>query len=71
MHTTTISVVHRPNFGYGISGQEGALVDDLTLAIYHNKTFFLCIVGENSPILLKRSFYTTYTIGENSFKALV
>ena len=38
----------------------------LTFALCCSKTFFAYIVGENSPILSKRNFYTTFTMGENS-----
>ena len=36
----------------------------LTFDICHCKTFFTYIVGENSPILLKRNCYTMYTVGK-------
>ena len=34
--------------------------------IHCYKTFFLYVVGENSPIVFKRNFFTMYTVGENS-----
>ena len=38
----------------------------LTFAICHYETFFQYNVGENSPILLKRNFFTMYSFGEKS-----
>ena len=39
---------------------------NLTFAIHCYETFFLYIVGENSPLLYKRITYTMYAVGENS-----
>ena len=44
-------------------------IDDCTLLTFTmccRETFFPYVVGENSPVCLKRTFYTTYTEGENS-----
>ena len=38
----------------------------LTVAFFCYKTLFPYIMGETSPILFKRNFYTTYKVGENS-----
>ena len=38
----------------------------LTVTVPRYKASFLCVMGENSPILSKRNFYTTYAVGENS-----
>ena len=43
---------------------ENPVLISFTVCCY--ETSFLYIVGEHSPILLKRSFYTMYTVGENS-----
>ena len=41
-------------------------VDALTIAVRDCKTFFPILVGENSTVLLKRNFYSAYTVSGNS-----
>ena len=38
----------------------------LTFAVRCYKTFCLCVVSENSPILYKRITYTMYAVGKSS-----
>ena len=42
-------------------------VDALTIAVRDCKTFFPILVGENSTVLLKKNFYSAYTVGGWTF----